>query len=364
MRKPTFSVLLDLAACDGDDAAVDPSLPLEGLCCPDDPLDEVINLQDAVLDYGFLESLEVDVLPSPRLETRGGRGGDDAGCKNAEEDVGSGTRAAGSALSGRGSEVSVPAGDGRGKDDAACKRAAEGVDVDAPAAEVAASAHGAVPKSPLMLLPDVGFDAVTAGAVGGMSVASSVPRNEVPALPDVRCTTLGSSPGKREHSSPSSTVPSTPPAGRLTMSPASPFQAPAVPCKRRRSQLTVIRKRAWSSLDSPLHLVPVAVHPVPVNSSDEGGGGGSYQRRVMGRKRNRQGPEDRRCSHCHTSETPQWRMGPNGPGTLCNACGIRHKMGKLLPEYMPTTSPGFKSGTHSNRHRKVLKLREQNVESS
>lgn len=33
----------------------------------------------------------------------------------------------------------------------------------------------------------------------------------------------------------------------------------------------------------------------------------------------------RRCSHCSTTNTPQWRMGPNGPGTLCNACGIRYR---------------------------------------
>lgn len=33
----------------------------------------------------------------------------------------------------------------------------------------------------------------------------------------------------------------------------------------------------------------------------------------------------RRCSHCSTTNTPQWRMGPNGTGTLCNACGIRYR---------------------------------------
>ncbi|ONK57980.1 uncharacterized protein A4U43_C09F6410 [Asparagus officinalis] len=33
----------------------------------------------------------------------------------------------------------------------------------------------------------------------------------------------------------------------------------------------------------------------------------------------------RRCGHCMTEETPQWRTGPDGRGTLCNACGIKYK---------------------------------------
>ncbi|KAA8531464.1 hypothetical protein F0562_006183 [Nyssa sinensis] len=28
----------------------------------------------------------------------------------------------------------------------------------------------------------------------------------------------------------------------------------------------------------------------------------------------------RKCRHCQTASTPQWRMGPMGPKTLCNAC--------------------------------------------
>jgi hypothetical protein len=30
------------------------------------------------------------------------------------------------------------------------------------------------------------------------------------------------------------------------------------------------------------------------------------------------------CDKCHTSVTPQWRKGPNGPASLCNACGLRY----------------------------------------
>ncbi|XP_012569576.1 GATA transcription factor 15-like isoform X2 [Cicer arietinum] len=31
------------------------------------------------------------------------------------------------------------------------------------------------------------------------------------------------------------------------------------------------------------------------------------------------------CSDCKTTKTPLWRGGPNGPKTLCNACGIRYR---------------------------------------
>jgi len=37
----------------------------------------------------------------------------------------------------------------------------------------------------------------------------------------------------------------------------------------------------------------------------------------------------RTCAHCRTQKTPLWRNGPLGPKTLCNACGVRFKLGKL-----------------------------------
>eukprot|EP00198_Chlamydomonas_reinhardtii_P001076 XP_001690411.1 transcription factor-like protein [Chlamydomonas reinhardtii] len=39
------------------------------------------------------------------------------------------------------------------------------------------------------------------------------------------------------------------------------------------------------------------------------------------------------CRNCRATETPQWRCGPEGPRTLCNACGVRYKKGQTL-EYM------------------------------
>ncbi|KAL9391396.1 hypothetical protein Peur_015316 [Populus x canadensis] len=65
----------------------------------------------------------------------------------------------------------------------------------------------------------------------------------------------------------------------------------------------------------------------------------------------------RRCSHCQVQKTPQWRTGPLGAKTLCNACGVRYKSGRLFPEYRPACSPTFSSEVHSNSHRKVLEMR-------
>ncbi|KAL5702602.1 hypothetical protein ACHQM5_027801 [Ranunculus cassubicifolius] len=65
----------------------------------------------------------------------------------------------------------------------------------------------------------------------------------------------------------------------------------------------------------------------------------------------------RRCLHCQADKTPQWRAGPLGPKTLCNACGVRYKSGRLLPEYRPANSPTFSEQMHSNSHRKVLDMR-------
>ncbi|KAH7565288.1 hypothetical protein ACOSP7_020422 [Xanthoceras sorbifolium] len=67
----------------------------------------------------------------------------------------------------------------------------------------------------------------------------------------------------------------------------------------------------------------------------------------------------RKCLHCATEKTPQWRTGPMGPKTLCNACGVRYKSGRLVAEYRPAASPTFMSTRHSNSHRKVLELRRQ-----
>ncbi|EOA27666.1 hypothetical protein CARUB_v10023820mg [Capsella rubella] len=65
----------------------------------------------------------------------------------------------------------------------------------------------------------------------------------------------------------------------------------------------------------------------------------------------------RKCTHCETTRTPQWREGPHGRKTLCNACGVRFRSGRLVPEYRPASSPTFIPAVHSNSHRKIIEMR-------
>ncbi|KAK9666085.1 hypothetical protein RND81_14G159500 [Saponaria officinalis] len=101
--------------------------------------------------------------------------------------------------------------------------------------------------------------------------------------------------------------------------------------------------------------------PSPATSSSSGQNPGlkkPVKRREAGPGPDTDG-EARRCLHCAAEKTPQWRTGPMGPKTLCNACGVRYKSGRLVPEYRPAASPTFVSAKHSNSHRKVMELRRQ-----
>jgi hypothetical protein len=131
-----------------------------------------------------------------------------------------------------------------------------------------------------------------------------------------------------------------------------------------------------SQIDFPSHALPVVAPPAMPDGGNGGNnrsaalpvalappsagstGGAVRRRRPVPRPRNRQ--VQRTCSHCQSSETPQWREGPDGRRTLCNACGLRYRSHRLVPEYRPTTSPSFQIGQHSNRHRRIIEIREQN----
>lgn len=45
--------------------------------------------------------------------------------------------------------------------------------------------------------------------------------------------------------------------------------------------------------------------------------------------------EKKNCMYCGARYTPMWRRGPKGPGTLCNACGVKWKQGKIIIEESP-----------------------------
>ncbi|KAG6900832.1 hypothetical protein C0993_000151 [Termitomyces sp. T159_Od127] len=58
-------------------------------------------------------------------------------------------------------------------------------------------------------------------------------------------------------------------------------------------------------------------------TSTAGGSGSSGQPKSKYRKRSRATPPGK-CHSCNIRETPEWRRGPDGARTLCNACGLHY----------------------------------------
>ncbi|KAI4376294.1 hypothetical protein MLD38_014075 [Melastoma candidum] len=114
-------------------------------------------------------------------------------------------------------------------------------------------------------------------------------------------------------------------------------------------------------VEEPQAPLPLLVPPQQAAVVVPGGGKKTARSTTPKKKHSAEGAvpgrEARRCLHCATDTTPQWRTGPMGPKTLCNACGVRYKSGRLVPEYRPAASPTFMLTKHSNSHRKVLELR-------
>jgi len=55
---------------------------------------------------------------------------------------------------------------------------------------------------------------------------------------------------------------------------------------------------------------------------DETKGAGGFAGPDPKKRRGRAAPPGR-CHSCNRAETPEWRRGPDGARTLCNACGLR-----------------------------------------
>ncbi|GJN15254.1 hypothetical protein PR202_gb02150 [Eleusine coracana subsp. coracana] len=58
-------------------------------------------------------------------------------------------------------------------------------------------------------------------------------------------------------------------------------------------------------------------------------------------------PARRRCANCDTTSTPLWRNGPQGPKSLCNACGIRYKKEERRAAAATTTQDAGLVGSYS-----------------
>jgi hypothetical protein len=78
---------------------------------------------------------------------------------------------------------------------------------------------------------------------------------------------------------------------------------------------SLISTPALSAAQAPsMASIPTSIVPPPSAAAGA---------RKHSRKRNRS-IDDTVCRHCGTSETPEWRRGPDGARTLCNACGLYH----------------------------------------
>lgn len=65
----------------------------------------------------------------------------------------------------------------------------------------------------------------------------------------------------------------------------------------------------------------------------------------------------KKCLYCGSKSTPMWRRGPQGAGTLCNACGVKWKHGKILcgadaAQSMPTKEQQRRNSKAEKRRKK------------
>ncbi|KAI9021473.1 hypothetical protein CLU79DRAFT_835714 [Phycomyces nitens] len=62
----------------------------------------------------------------------------------------------------------------------------------------------------------------------------------------------------------------------------------------------------------------------------------------------------KKCLYCGSKSTPMWRRGPQGAGTLCNACGVKWKNGKILcgDDANPPLTPKNHHGTNKGEKKR------------
>ncbi|CAG8904892.1 unnamed protein product [Penicillium nalgiovense] len=63
-------------------------------------------------------------------------------------------------------------------------------------------------------------------------------------------------------------------------------------------------------------------------------------------KKKENGTSALRCHSCNRSETPEWRRGPDGSRTLCNACGLHYaKLSRRTGKFVASDDIGARSKT-------------------
>uniref|UniRef100_J3N6K2 Uncharacterized protein n=1 Tax=Oryza brachyantha TaxID=4533 RepID=J3N6K2_ORYBR len=275
---PSYS-LLDLAGVDaGDDDPLD-SCPFAGLCCPNDPLDQVLNLDTSAFGYSFFDSLGLEPSP-PRVRCPGpGGGGGDGEEEEEEKDCKSAVERLPFAADARVGALSAPVAGGVSTLGAFPESKLlplplplpyAGFGALTPCSAVGPGASGsglmatpfAVPDNPLPPLPEARFDARPAvgGGESGMTMPDSVSQNRLLPLPGVRSATPSAPPGtpfRWELAAPSGGVSTTPSDSSLLSDESPPVTnlPKALGLTRPRKRRTGRRPPDWL-LTCPLHLVP------------------------------------------------------------------------------------------------------------
>lgn len=89
------------------------------------------------------------------------------------------------------------------------------------------------------------------------------------------------------------------------------------PSKRARSDLKAIAKRQKSLSSISGDILPLKVNKQTLETrAHMSPAKKNYLNKNFSVKK------DKQCFQCSSKVTPEWRKGPGGPGTLCNACGL------------------------------------------
>ncbi|KAG2213912.1 hypothetical protein INT47_001181 [Mucor saturninus] len=72
---------------------------------------------------------------------------------------------------------------------------------------------------------------------------------------------------------------------------------------------------------SSTHHVPTSFQITPIKHSVAPGQAIQVEPKAW---RGRFGAYEKKCENCQTNKSPEWRRGPSGHKTLCNACGLRY----------------------------------------
>ncbi|KAF9649197.1 hypothetical protein BDM02DRAFT_3186495 [Thelephora ganbajun] len=117
---------------------------------------------------------------------------------------------------------------------------------------------------------------------------------------------------------------------RLIMQSANMFNDEQIPNGVQRSPLDVLDK-AISRADTSFSLLETLREPEqiqeihmqsPVEMKIPESQGSSAEKATPSTDDSSQVPEGQTCLGCKATSTPEWRRGPMGPRTLCNACGL------------------------------------------